>query len=133
MNMKYDNLNDDNFILYAVKFYDNNQCQNTEEFHEDLKRIKYLKKLFTRYEATGELKERLILNHLIILNNMFGPVALSRILFLKMKSQMSQLKPFLVMLNILPEVVYSIGKEKTNYITDEIPLDPKIIDALRKI
>lgn len=133
MNVKYDNLNDDNFLLYAIKYYDNMQCQNTEEFHEDLKRIKYLKKLFTRYEATGELKERLILNHLIILNNMFGSVALVRILFLKMRSQMPQLKPFLILLNILPEVVYSIGKEKTNFMTDDIPLDPKIIEALRKI
>lgn len=131
--MRYDNLNDDNFILYAIKHYDNKQCLNTEEFHEDLKRIKYLKKLFTRYELTGDLKERLILNHIIILNNMFGPTPLVRILFLKMKNQLHFLKPFLVFLNIMPEVVYNIGKDRQNFFVDDIPLDSRIVAELRKI
>lgn len=129
----YDNLNDKNFLLYCAKHYDNPNCLEIDEFYEDLKRIKYIKKLFTRYEITGELKERLILNHLIILNNVFGASALPRILFLKMPKQLKYLKPFLILLNILPNVVYNIGKNRLNYVTDDIAMDKNIIEVLRKI
>jgi hypothetical protein len=126
-------LDDSNFILYCAKYYDNPHCHDTEEFYEDLRRIKYIKKLITRYVVTGDLKERLILNHIIILNNVFGPIHLCRILFLKMEKQLKYIKPFLIMLNILPEKVYNIGKEGKFFITDEIEMDLTIIEALRKI
>jgi hypothetical protein len=126
-------LSDDNFLLYAMKCYDNPNCSGIDEFNEDLSRIKYIKKLITRYIQTGELQERLILNHLIILNNMFGPEALSRILFLKMETQLQYIKPFLVMLNILPAVILNVGKEGSKIYTDDIPLDNKIVEKLRKI
>lgn len=128
----YDNLNDANFLIYAAKYYDNPQCHSTEEFLEDLKRIKYIKKLLTRYIESGELKERLILNHLIILNNVFAPDPLCRILYLKMKSQFGLIKPFLILLNVLPEKLYQIRDE--NVIdTDMIPMDERVIESLRKI
>lgn len=126
-------LEDSNYILYCAKHYDNSQCHDTEEFYEDLRRIKYIKKLITRYAVTGDLKERLILNHLIILQNVFGPSVLCKIIFLKMDKQLNYIKPFLVMLNILPDRVCNIGKEGKTYITDEIEMDQTIIDALRKI
>jgi hypothetical protein len=126
-------LDDSNFLLYCAKHYDNPQCHDTEEFYEDLRRIKYIKKLITRYVVTGDLKERLILNHIIILNNVFGPTHLCRIFFLKMEKQMKYIKPFLIMLNILPDRVYNIGKEGKIFMTDEIEMDIKIIEALRKI
>ncbi len=126
-------LDDSNFILYCAKHYDNPQCHDTEEFYEDLRRIKYIKKLITRYIITGELKERLILNHIIILNNVFGPHHLCRILFLKMEKQLKYVKPFLIMLEILPERVNNIGKEGKFFITDEIEMDLKIVEALRNI
>lgn len=126
-------LDDSNFILYCAKYYDNPHCHDTEEFYEDLRRIKYIKKLITRYVVTGDLKERLILNHIIILNNVFGPIHLCRILFLKMEKQLKYIKPFLIMLNILPEKVYNIGKEGKIFVTDEIEMDLTIIEALRKI
>jgi hypothetical protein len=103
-----------------------------EEFYEDLRRIKYIKKLITRYLQSGDLKERLILNHLTILNNVFGPEVLVKILFLKMEDQMKYIKPFLVMLNICPEVVHNVGKEARIF-TDSIPMDQNIVEALRKI
>jgi len=65
-------INDDNFLMYAMKHYDNPQCKNIEEFHEDMNRIKYLKRLFRKYKTSGVLRERLILNHLIIFTNVFG-------------------------------------------------------------
>lgn len=129
----HDRIDDSNFLLYCAKHYDNPHCHDTEEFYEDLRRIKYIKKLITRYVITGELKERLILNHIIILNNVFGPVPLVRIIFLKMEKQLKYVKPFLVMLNILPDRVYNIGKEGKIFVTDEIEMDPTIIEALRKI
>lgn len=126
----YDNLTDENFLLYCAKYYDNPQCHSTEEFLEDLNRIKYIKKLITRYIENGDLKERLILNHITILYNVFGAEALCRILFLKMRKQLTYIKPFLLLLNILPEKVYAIGEE--NFIdTNSIFMDPNIIKALR--
>lgn len=130
--MKYDRLDDSTFLLYCAKHYDNRQCYGTEEFLEDLKRIKYIKKLFTRYEVTGELKARLILNHLITLNNVFGPVATVRILFYKIPKHLKYLKPFLILLNIMPETVFNIGPEGKNIHTDEIPMDSEVITILRK-
>ena len=97
-------LNNDNFVLFAMKHYDNPQCVNIDEFHDDLNRTKYLKRLFKKYENSGILKERLILNHLIILNNVFGVENSARILFFKIEEDYhSLLKTFLVYLNCLPE------------------------------
>lgn len=128
----YENLNNDNFFIYAAKHYDNPQCHTTEEFVEDLRRIKYIKKLVTRYVETGELKERLILNHLIVLSNVYKADVLVRILMLKMRNEFQYVKPFLVLLNLLPERVYNIGKEQV-ILTDLIPMDQKIVEVLRKI
>jgi hypothetical protein len=125
-------LTDDNFLIYAAKHYDNPQCHSTEEFLEDIKRLKYIKKLITRYVETGELKDRLILNHLIVLNNVFGPEHLCRILYLKMKKQFNFVVPFLVMLNVLQDRIYNIRNEKV-IDTSMITMDQRIIDSLRKI
>jgi hypothetical protein len=125
-------LTDENFLIYCAKHYDNPSCQSTEEFIEDLKRIKYIKKLVTRFVENGDLKERLILNHLTILYNIFGPEHLCRILYLKMKPQFQYIKPFLILLNILPERIYNI-KDEMIVETDMIPMNEEIIFKLRKI
>lgn len=122
-----------NFLLYCAKYYENPQCENTDEFYEDLERLKYIRKLITRYVDTGELRERLILNHLIILNNVFGPYHLSRILFFKMFDQMKYIKPFLVLLGILPKYVHGIGDTGRTVDTDDISMDDTIIRKLREI
>ena len=114
-------LTEDNFILYAMHHYDNPQCHSVQEFEEDLKRFLYLKKLFNRYCNDGELRERLILNHLIVLYNVFGE-ALTPMLFLKIEEeQWPVLKPFLLYLGRLSE-------DETN-----ISLDRTIVNSLRKI
>ena len=77
-----DKLDESNFLLYAAKHYDNPQCFDTIEFYEDLKRFKYIKRLFNRYIEDGDLKERLVLNHIVILFNLFGVKAAIRMLFL---------------------------------------------------
>jgi hypothetical protein len=128
----YEKLNDDNFMLFCAKHYDNSKYASTEEFYEDLSRIKYIKKLITRYIQDNDLKERLILNHIIILNNCFGPEALNKILYLKLKDQMKYVKPFLIMLNILPEKIHNVNNEIV-IDTDIIEMDQEIIKRLRKV
>jgi hypothetical protein len=130
--MTNEKLTDENFILFCAAHYDNAKYSSTEDFVEDLNRIKYIKKLITRYTEYGELKERLILNHIIILNNCFGPEVLCKILFLKLRSQMKYIKPFLVLLGVLPEAVYNVGEEEIIY-TDVIEMDETIIVKLRKV
>lgn len=125
-------IDETNFLLFAAKSYDNPQCFDTIEFYEDLARFKYLKRLFNRYEETGELKERLIINHLIILYNVFGPVA-TKLLFFKLNGYLHLLKPFIVLLGQCPEVVHGIGIENKTIYTSDIPLDENIVKILRKI
>ena len=96
-------LTEDNFVDYCASHYDNPQCHGDEEFLDDLMRLKYIKKLCTRYSESGELKERLILNHIIVLSNMFAPMALCKIIWLKMPDYLSYIKPFLIFLNVLPD------------------------------
>jgi hypothetical protein len=127
----FDDLNDDNFMIYAMKCYETPNCVMSE-FEGDIKRTKYLKRLFRRYKVTKSLKERLILNHIILLNNVFGPEATARILFYRIDERdYDILKTFLVYLNIMPNVIRGIkGK---NIKSDEIPLDMQIVDTLRKL
>lgn len=125
--MDFTILNDSNFIMYAMKNYENPTCTGMDEFYEDLNRIKYIKRLFRKYQKSNILRERLILNHLIILGNVFGPVVCSRILFFKTESDLhSYLKTFLVYLNYLPKQLEGIE-------LDNIPLDTKIVDILRSL
>jgi len=125
--MDFSKLNNNNFILYVSKYYENPQCDSLDEFNEDLNRIKYIKRLLRKYIKTGNLRERLILNHLIILQNVFGPSVTSRILFFKVDEELySELKTFLVYLKYLPESIPEINLE-------EIPLDNKIVSKLREI
>ena len=131
--MSIEKLDETNFLLYAAKHYDNAQCYDTVEFYDDLKRFKYIKRLFNRYAEEGDLKERLILNHIIVLNNVFGPEATSKMLFLKCKGLEEYLKPFLLFLNILPEKIENIGIDNRTINTIDIKMNTYILDELRKI
>jgi hypothetical protein len=126
-----DDLNDDNFLLYAMKCYTAPNCVMSE-FEGDIKRTKYLKRLFRRYKVTKTLKERLILNHIILLNNVFGPDATSRILFYRIDERdYDILKTFLLYLNIMPDNV--IGIKGINIYSTDIPVDLHIAEILRQI
>jgi hypothetical protein len=121
-------LNESNFLLYAMHHYDNTQCYSLAEFEEDLKKILYLKKLLSRYKNNGELRERLILNHIIVLYNIFGDAA-TRMLFYKIeKSCWDVLVTFLVYLERMPETIPEYGVTLS-----EIKLDETVIATLRKI
>lgn len=127
----FEDLNDDNIIMYAMKAYNSPHCI-LSEFESDLKRTKYLKRLFRRYKITKTLKERLILNHLILLYNVFGAEPATRILFFKIdETDYDVLKTFLIYLNYMPEKVRGIrGKD---YISSDILIDMNVADILRRI
>lgn len=125
-------LTDRNFLFYCAQNYKNPHCQSMDEFCEDLRRMKYIRKLLTRAQTKGELKERLILNHIIVLANVFPAEALCRMFFLKMEHQMEQLKPFLIYLGLLPETIYNVKSPRV-IDTDLIAMDQGIINALRQI
>lgn len=122
-------LNDTNFMLYAAKCYDVKKSSGAEEFYEDLKRFQYLKRLFKRYEDADDLKVRLILNHIIVLYNCFGPET-TNMLFFKLKEYQHCVKPFVLFLNYLPE---HIQYENINMHSSDIPMDQTIVKELRKI
>jgi hypothetical protein len=127
----FDDLNDDNFVIYAMKCYISPLCI-ISEFESDLKRTKYLKRLFRRYKVTKILKERLILNHIILLNNVFGIEATSRILFYKIDERdYDILKTFLAYLNILPNEVRGIKGYDID--VTKIPIETNVAAILRQI
>ena len=100
----FEKLTNDNIIMFAIKHYDNPQCEGEAEFHDDMKRFKYIKRLLRKYQETGVLKERLILNHMIVINNVFGADAASTLLLFKIEPEFwSVLKSFMKFLNMLPE------------------------------
>jgi len=124
-------LNDDNFIIYAIKAYDKPNCIMSE-FETDVKRIKYVKKLIKKYMNSGILKERLILNHIIVLSNVFGIEATVKMLFLKLnEDQYPILKTFLLFLNYLPKMIQGVNGKNIN--SSDITVDIQVGIRLRSI
>ena len=119
----YENITTNNFVMYAIKHYENPQCEGEKEFHDDMKRFKYIKRLFKKYILSGQLKERLLLNHIIILRNLFGTEAcVTLLLFKTHREYLSVLKSFLIFLNMIRE----------DELTD-IESDSYVLKALRKL
>ena len=125
-------LNDDNFLIFAIKHYQNPSCTGMAELEDDLKRFKYLKRLFNRYEKTGEPNERLIINHLVLLYNVFGKQATDMLFFKLEEKYWSNLKTFLVFLNRMPlEEAYTQGLKVNKGVTTV--LNDELITILRNI
>ena len=119
----FDELNEENFVLFASRNYNNPQCTSIDEFNDDLLRFKYLKRLFKRYIKDGDLQERLILNHLVVLYNVFGIDAANKMMFHKMEDEYWPiLKTFLVYLNYI-----KVGE------LVEVPLNDHIVKTLRDL
>lgn len=123
--MKFDELNEDNYILFAIKYYDNPQAVTKEDFFEDLNRFKYIKKLLRKYVKTKDLKINLLINHFIIVFNVFGDASIP-LLFYKIEEELwSSMKTFLFFLNRIPEYPKSF--------LDEIPIDDICLKELNSI
>lgn len=123
--MLFDELNEDNFLLFAIKNYENPQAVTEEDFHKDLNHFKYIKRLLRKYKKDGELRSDLLINHFIILYNIFGE-ATTPMLFYKMEDTMwTVIKTFVVFLNKLPEY------PKTHI--HDIPIDNNCLKELRRV
>ena len=126
--MRFNELTNENYLMFALLHYDNPHCVDIKEYFEDVRKLKYIKRLFNRYKEDGVMKERLILNHLISFYNVFEYEAATRLLFFRVGEEYhSLLKTFLVFLNKMPD------KINENLYASDIQLDEKIIKLLRNI
>ena len=126
--MRFNELTNENYLMFALLHYDNPHCIDIKEYFEDVRKLKYIKRLFNRYKEDDVLKERLILNHIISFYNVFDNEAATRLLFFRVgKEYHSLLKTFLVYLNRMPD------KINENLYSDSIQLDDKIIEILRNL
>jgi hypothetical protein len=123
--MRFDELNENNFLLFAIKYYENPQSVTMEDFESDLKRLRYVKRLLKRYKNTGELKTHLILNHLIILFNVFNDATVPLLFYSLEEELWSSIKSFLIFLNRFPEY------PKTQI--HDIEVDQDCLSQLQKI
>jgi hypothetical protein len=129
--MVFDDLNSETALMFAIKAYDK-PSMVMSEFKEDMKRFNYLKRLFRRYRKVGELREQLVINHLVVLYNVFGPEVATRMLFYKMsKEDYSALKTYLLFLSCMPDVVKGIKGNDVR--SSDIEIDLVITESLRKI
>ena len=127
--MYFKRLTEENYQIFAMQHYDNQECNSVEDFYEDINRIKYIKRLFRRYVKKDELRERLIINHIVSLSNVFGVEPATRLLFFKIENELWPiLKTFLVLLSYMPERL-----KDPEVISSDIPLDERIVNTLRKI
>ena len=119
----YERITQENFMMFAIKHYENPHGDGEKEFHDDLKRFKYIKRLLKKYNTSGILKERLLLNHIIILRNLFGNEACVTLLICKTQREyLNALKSFLIFLNMIREDEL-----------EDIKADPHVLEVLRKI
>jgi hypothetical protein len=123
--MIFNELNEDNFLLFAIKNYENPQAVTKEDFDKDLNHFKYIKRLLKRYRNTGELKVPLLINHFIVLYNIFGEAATPMLFFKIEKELWSTMKTFILFLNKIPEYPKC-------YLHD-IPVDLNCLKELQKI
>ena len=119
----YEKITSDNVNMFAIKYYDNPQCEGEKEFYDDMKKFKYIKRLLRKYNDSGVLRERLVLNHIIVLNNLFGPEACVTLLLFKIQREYwDTLKSFLLYLNIIREDELK-----------EVQENKEILEVLRKL
>ncbi len=121
-------LDENNFLVFAMHNYDNPQCHSLEEFEDDLKRFYYLKKLFSRYKVDGIVRERLVLNHIIVLYNLFGTAATNMLFYKINKEDWPLLATFLVYLNRMPDYL-----DNYNVRLSDLKLDDNVIKILRNL
>ena len=123
--MRFDELNEDNYMMFAIKHYENPQAVPQEDFYEDLKKFKYIKRLLKRYQKSGELKSHLLLNHFICLYNVFDDAATPLLFFKIDKELWSVLKTFLIFLGRIPDYPKSA--------VHDVPVDVECLGILNKV
>jgi hypothetical protein len=125
-------LDEDNFLIFAIKHYDNPECNGMSDFEEDINICVYVKRLLRKYKKTGELKERLVLNHIITLYNLFGSFAATKILLYKIEPDLHHvLKTFLSYLNYIPTENKAVYPEQKYLVS--LNLDEVILKKLKEL
>ena len=128
----FENLDNVNIDHYCIKNYDNPQCLSIEDYHNDMRRFKYIKRLLNQYTNNSNIKIRLLLNHIIMIYNIFNNESATRILFFKINEHhWSILKTILIFLDRMPKNVYGINNR--DIISSDIQLDERIVSMLRDI
>jgi hypothetical protein len=130
--MIFDYVNDNNFMMFAIKHYDSPSCIGEAEFREDLSRIRSIGRSFSRYRKTGKINERLVLNHLIVLYNVFEAPGMTKMLAFKLNKYLDYLKPFLMLISMWPDKIEGVGGDYI-IIGSDIFMDTQLIEKLRKI
>jgi len=131
INFMFEDLNDLNVILYAAKCYATPSCIDSE-FDDDYKKIRYIKRLLHKYRVTGEIKERLLLNHLVVAQNVFGILPTTRMLFVRISEKdYGALKALLTYTSALPNIIKGINGKNIN--TDDIEIDTNLINILIRL
>lgn len=126
--MEIKSLTRENFLLYAMSNYTNSDCMGISEFTDDLAKIKYVKRLLKKYTRSKEIRPILLLNHLVVLGNIFGPYPTSRMLFYKLESEIhSPLKTVLLYLNYIEDTMFF-----DDIYIENIPMDQRLADILKK-
>ena len=123
--MKFDELNESNYIMFAIKHYNNPQAVTQEDFYDDMKRFKWIKRLLNKYKNSGDLNVHLLLNHFIILYNIFGEATTPLLFFRIDRDLWNILKTFLVYLQRIPEYPHSA--------LDDIEVDEKCLEILNDL
>jgi len=130
--MLFDNITNKNFLVYSMRYYDNPHCKGVDEFQEDLDRIKHIKRLFRRYRDKQELRERLIINHIVTFTNCFSVQAGIRMLFFRIEEDLwSPLKTILLFLNFMPDEIRGVNSKVIR--SSDIPVDMVLVEKLRQI
>ena len=130
--MFFDYVNDNNFMMFAIKHYDSPSCTGETEFREDLSRIRSIGRSFSRYRKTGKINERLVLNHLIVLYNVFEAQAMTKMLAFKLNNYLDYLKPFLMLISMWPDRIEGVGGDYI-IIGSDIFMDNQLVKKLREI
>ena len=130
--MFFDYVNDNNFMMFAIKHYDSPSCTGEAEFREDLSRIRSIGRSFSRYRKTGKINERLVLNHLIVLYNVFEAQAMTKMLSFKLNNYLEYLKPFLMLISMWPDKIEGVGGDYI-IVGSDISMDNILIEKLRNI
>jgi hypothetical protein len=123
-------LTEDNFEYFAIRHYDDPNCQGLQEFREDMQRFKYLNRLLNKYEECGEMRTNLVLNHIVVLYNIFNEAATNMLFYRVAEKHWPILVPFLIYINRLPSDIYLSSKRSIK--DSDIPIDMQVVKILRE-
>lgn len=129
--MIFDHVSNENYMMFAVKHYNSPTCADETEFLQDLSRIRSIGRSFSRYRKTGDINERLVLNHIIVLFNVFESKAVIMMMAFKLYDYLEYIKPFLILTSRWPERITGVTPDPI--IGTDVSMDECLVERLRNI